>query len=226
MNVKKFIEENASERYREFTESLTLEGQYPFRGVRLPVLRGLAKQLVREDDMKALEKLTDDCFEEVLLQGFVIAYSKLPLSEKKPYIDDYLKKADSWSLIDSFVSSFKFKKDESKVMWEYLNDYRNSKDTFTVRFVLVMMMAKYLDEEHIKDVLDYCVSVRSEEYYIEMAQAWLLATAAIKWFGAVENILIDGKLNMFTHNKTIQKACESFRITDVNKERLKQLRWK
>jgi len=226
MDVKRILLENASSEYREFTESLTTEGEHPFLGVRIPLLRDLARKLVKENGIEALELLSDDSFEEVMLQGFVIAYCKIPLEDKKPYIDEYLVKCDSWSLIDCFVSTFKFKKNDEEVMWEFLRDYRNSEETYVVRFVLVMMLNKYLKDEYIDEVLKYAVSIHSEEYYIEMAQAWLLATAAINYPEKVELILIDGKLNMFTHNKTIQKAVESFRISAEEKERLKKLRWK
>lgn len=222
--IKEYLEANSQQKYRQFTGSLNPGSRYPVMGVRVPLLRELAKKLAKEYGVNAVDMLSDDSQEEVLLQGFVIAYSKMPLAEKKPYIDNYLAKCDNWSLIDSFVSTFHFNRKDEALMWRYLGEYRKSKQTFTVRFVLVMMLNRYLKDEYINDILEYCSNIDSEEYYIEMAQAWLLATAAINYFYDVELILKDGKLNMFTHNRTIQKAVESFRISDENKERLRALR--
>ena len=222
--IKEYLEANSQQKYRQFTGSLNPGSRYPVMGVRVPLLRELAKKLAKEYGVNAVDMLSDDSQEEVLLQGFVIAYSKMPLAEKKPYIDNYLAKCDNWSLIDSFVSTFHFNRKDEALMWRYLGEYRKSKQTFTVRFVLVMMLNRYLKDEYINDILEYCSNIDSEEYYIEMAQAWLLATAAINYFYDVELILKDGKLNMFTHNRTIQKAVESFRISVENKERLRALR--
>ena len=222
--IKEYLEANSQQKYRQFTGSLNPGSRYPVMGVRVPLLRELAKKLAKEYGVNAVDMLSDDSQEEVLLQGFVIAYSKMPLAEKKPYIDNYLAKCDNWSLIDSFVSTFHFNRKDEALMWRYLGEYRKSKQTFTVRFVLVMMLNRYLKDEYINDILEYCSNIDSEEYYIEMAQAWLLATAAINYFYDVELILKDGKLNMFTHNRTIQKAVESFRISAENKERLRALR--
>ena len=222
--IKEYLEANSRQKYRQFTGSLNPGSRYPVMGVRVPLLRELAKKLAKEYGINAVDMLSDDSQEEVLLQGFVIAYSKMPLAEKKPYIDNYIAKCDNWSLIDSFVSTFHFNRKDEALMWRYLGEYRKSKQTFTVRFVLVMMLNRYLKDEYINDILEYCSNIDSEEYYIEMAQAWLLATAAINYFYDVELILKDGKLNMFTHNRTIQKAVESFRISAENKERLRALR--
>ncbi|MBR2701069.1 MAG: DNA alkylation repair protein [Erysipelotrichaceae bacterium] len=222
--IKEYLEANSRQKYRQFTGSLNPGSRYPVMGVRVPLLRELAKKLAKEYGINAVDMLSDDSQEEVLLQGFVIAYSKMPLAEKKPYIDNYIAKCDNWSLIDSFVSTFHFNRKDEALMWRYLGEYRKSKQTFTVRFVLVMMLNRYLKDEYINDILEYCSNIDSEEYYIEMAQGWLLATAAINYFYDVELILKDGKLNMFTHNRTIQKAVESFRISAENKERLRALR--
>ncbi|MBR3351419.1 MAG: DNA alkylation repair protein, partial [Erysipelotrichaceae bacterium] len=157
-------------------------------------------------------------------QGFVIGYSKMPMADRIPYINDYINKSDSWNLIDSFVSTVKPKVREREVLWNYLDYIKYSDRPFTVRFVLVMMLNSYLDDEHIDEVLRYTESIQSDHYYVTMAQAWLLATAYINYDDKVNEILERGKLNKFTHNKTIQKAIESYRISDEDKERLRRMR--
>lgn len=209
MYVKNFLKDNSEQEFKEFSQKLAIEGEYPILGVRIPILRQFAKKLVKEQDILALGILTDDSFEEVLLQGFVIACSKLALNDKKQYIDNYLSKAHSWGLIDSFASSFNHQ--DKELMFSWLEDYISSGETFKTRFGFVMMM-KYLDDEHVEKIVEAVIKTKSEEYYVEMAQAWLLAKMAIKYPDVVCELLDKKCLNKFTHNKTIQKMVESYSI--------------
>ncbi len=222
--IKKLLSSKSDSKYQDFSASLTPVGRYHFIGVRLPELRAIAKDLVKQDGINALEYLSDDSYEEVLLQCFVIGYARMPLEEKKPYIISYLDKCDSWGLIDSFVSTLKLKKNEAEPMWQWLQILKNNSEPYYIRYILVTMMSKFLDDEHIDDVLKYVISIHSDHYYVEMAQAWLLATACIRYADEVETILQEGQLNKFVHNKTIQKSIESYRISDEEKAKLRGLR--
>ena len=220
--VRQILEEHADHEYRDFSGSLNPDEMYPMLGVRIPVLRQIAGRLVREYGISALDRLTDGTYEEVLMQGVVIAKSRLPEEEKKPYIDEYLLKCgDGWSLTDCLASSFKPK--DSGLWMKWVLDYARSDSNAMVRFGYVMMM-KLLKDEYIDDIINSVVSRPSEIYYIEMAQAWLLATAAIRYGGRVEKLLEEGVLNRFTHNKTIQKMVESYRISDEVKERVRRMK--
>lgn len=222
--IKEILYSKSEHGYQQFTSSLTPDGKYRFLGVRIPALREIARWLVKEDGIKALNNLSDDSFEELLLQGFVIGYCKMPFEDKRPYVLDYLDKCDSWSLIDSFVSTIKLNKIDREKCWKFLNDIKSIDKPYYIRYVLVTMLNRYLDDDHIDDVLRYTVSIKSDHYYVEMAQAWLLATACIKYNDSVIDILKEEKLNDFVHNKTIQKAIESYRITEEQKTVLRSLR--
>ncbi len=102
----------------------------------------------------------------------------------------------------------------------------NSKETYTVRFAIEMLMTHFLDEEFKPEYLDKVGKVKSEEYYINMMIAWYFATALAKQWTETINVLVDNKLGLWVHNKTIQKAVESYRITDEQKAYLRKLRRK
>ncbi|MBR0386124.1 MAG: DNA alkylation repair protein [Erysipelotrichaceae bacterium] len=220
--IKTLLMENADDKYREFTDGLNPADQYPRMGVRFPVMRRIGKELVREKGMNALEMLTDDTYEEVTLQGLVIAGTKMNESDKKALMDRYLDKCgDSWSLVDTFVTSFKLK---DKNLWNrWTQEYVLSGKNAQIRFGYVMMM-KLLQDEYIDGILESVIAHPSDVYYVQMAQAWLLATAAIKYSDKVERILAENRLNRFTHNKTIQKMVESFRINDEVKQKVRGMR--
>lgn len=222
--IKQILIQNSEEKYQEFTSSLIPSGGYRLLGVRIPFLRKLARQLVAEQGIEFLNHLTDDSFEEVLLQGFVIGYAKIPFIERKPYITDYLSKCDSWSLVDSIVTTLKPKKKEREEDWLFLEELKKYDKPYYIRYILVTMLNRYLDDEHIDEVLDYVKSVNSDHYYVEMAQAWLLATACIKYIEKVRSIIENDEVNDFVRNKTIQKAIESYRISDEQKEMLRSLK--
>lgn len=220
-NIRKILLENSDRKFRDFSSTIMGESSYELLGVRIPFLRKLAKELVREYDLEALDLLSDDSFEEILLQGFVIACSRKDLSGKKELINEYLDKADSWGLVDSFVSSFKLK--DRELMFSWLEDFLQSEQTFKIRFAYVMML-KYLDDQHIEEIIKYVLMIRSDEYYVEMAQAWLLASCAVDYPELIEQILRSNELNPFTHNRTIQKMIESYRIDKNLKERLRLMK--
>ena len=222
--IKNYLIQKSEQEYQQFTSSLTPGSRYRFLGVRLPELRKLAKQLVSEKGIEAVNDLSDDSFEEVVLQGFVIGYARIPFKDKEPYIREYLDKSDSWSLIDSIVTTLKPGKKDREEDWRFLNEIMEAEQPYYIRYILVTMLNRYLDDEHIDEVLKYAVSVDSEHYYVEMAQAWLLATACIRYGDRVTDILEKGLLNDFVHNKTIQKAIESYRITDEQKVLLRSMR--
>lgn len=220
-DIISYLNENTDQKYMEFTGWLTPGQGYRMLGVRLPLLRKLARDLAKEHGMAALELLSDETYEEVLLQGMVIGYAKMDLKDKKPYIDAYMPKCDSWSLTDTLATSFKIK--EKQLWYQWAREYVSSDQTYTIRFGYIMML-KLLEDEYIDDVIALTIARDSDEYYIEMAQAWLLATAAIKYGDKVEEVLRKQQLNRFTHNRTIQKMVESFRITEQQKETVKGLK--
>ena len=195
-----------------------------FIGVRTPELRKYAKQLVKRDDVEEfLSALPHDYFDENQLHAFI-------LSEMKDYgkcmtkLKLFLPYVNNWATCDQ-MSPKVFKKHRSELLKE-VKTWIKSKDTYTVRFAIGMLMEHFLDEDFDLKYPEMVAKVRSEEYYIKMMIAWYFATALAKQYDAVLPYVEGKRLDTWTHNKTIQKAVESYRITPEQKEYLRTLKIK
>lgn len=224
MDVKKWLEENRKESYRDFSTKLT-KSKYDITGVAIPKLRQLAKQLVSQMDIDALECLSDESFEEIMLQGFVIAYNGQLIEIKEPFMMDYLSKCDNWSLIDSFAISLTFDDYEKELFFDILLKINQNKqliesNSYIKRFVLVSFL-KYLDDEHIDTILKISAESGSDIKTIQMANGWLLATASIDYYPQVKKIL--NRLDQQTLKYYRQKMSDSYRISQEMKKEVKGL---
>ena len=137
-------------------------------------------------------------------------------------IDAFLPHVNNWATCD-MLSPKVFKK-HSQELLPHINDWISSDHTYTVRFGIKMLMDFYLDEHFSTTYADIVAAVMSEEYYVNMMRAWYFATALAKQYDAVLPFLEQHKLDKWTHNKAIQKAVESYRITPQQKEYLRTLK--
>lgn len=195
-----------------------------FIGVRVPEVRKLAKKLIKEPETAAfLKDLPHKYYDENMLHGLLI-------SEIKDYdaciaaVDEFLPYVDNWAVCD-IMSPRVFKKNKAALM-EKIKEWSASEKTYTCRFGLEMLMSHFLDEDFKPEYLEIPAAVRSEEYYVRMMAAWFFATALAKQWDASVKYVEECRLDVWTHNKTIQKARESYRITPEQKEYLKGLKQK
>ena len=196
-------------------------------GIRVPIIRNLAKTLLKENSLDTLLKeFTDEYFEEVLLEGIIIAYAKIPLEEKLPYIKAFVPKIDSWAISDTFVPTLKLKEKDLNMAWNFILPYTKSKEQFDVRFSVIMMLDYFLTEEYVDKVLIEIDKIKHDGYYVKMGIAWLVAEIGIKFNDKAIEYLKNNNLDNFTHNKAIQKMRESYRISAEQKEYLKSLKRK
>ena len=193
-------------------------------GVRTPDLRKLAKQLSRTPAAKEfLQSLPHRYFDENQLHAFI-------LSEEKDFgtclaeLERFLPFVDNWATCDQ-LSPRCFKKYAAELL-PHIRKWIRSTHTYTIRFGIGSLMRYYLDEAFLPEYLQWVASIKSDEYYIRMMQAWFFATALVKQWDATLPYIGQHRLEKDTHNKTIQKAVESFRITDEQKAFLKTLRVK
>ena len=212
-------------KYNDFNKSLIpgIEDDY-FIGVRTPDIKKLAKELAKEKDIDAfLNELPHRYFEENQLHGFIISEEKdFSLCMEK--VERFLPYINNWATCDQ--TSPKVFKKHKKELLPYIMEWIKSEHTYTVRFAIGNLMRHFLDEEFETKYADMVAEVRSEEYYINMMIAWYFATALAKQYESIIPYLTEKRLDTWTHNKTIQKACESFRITPEQKEFLKTLKIK
>ena len=193
-------------------------------GVRTPELRRLARAYAgREDIAEFLDDLPHQYFDENQLHAFIISGIKDYEKCVKEVIR-FLPYVDNWATCDQ-MSPKVFRKHRQELA-EQAEEWIGSDHTYTVRFGIKMLMDHFLEEEFDLMYPEMVAQVRSEEYYIRMMVAWYFATALAKQYDAVLPFIENRRLDPWTHNKAIQKAVESFRVTPEHKEYLKSLKIK
>ena len=190
-------------------------------GIRIPVLRKFSKQLTANEAKEFLQNLPHFYYEENNLHAFIIERIG-DYDECINAVNEFLPFVDNWATCDSLRPKV-FKKHLPELL-EQIKMWINSEYTYTVRFGLEMLMCYYLDEAFSTEILSLAASVKSEEYYVKMMLAWFFATALAKQYEATLPFIENDILDNWTHNKTVQKAVESYRITDEQKDYLKKLK--
>ncbi len=193
-------------------------------GVRTPELRKLAKEFAKlPEAMEFIGLLPHIYYEENNLHGFIIETIK-DYDETVRRLDEFLPYVDNWATCD-LMSPRVFNKHRPE-LFEKCKEWIASGKTYTVRFGIEMLMSHFLDESFKKEALELVSSVRSDEYYINMMSAWYFATALAKQYDTAVPYIENRRLDVWVHNKTIQKSIESYRITDEQKKYLRTLRIK
>ncbi len=195
-------------------------------GVRTPILRKYGKELAKNQKEEAaifLQALPHTYYEENNLHAFLIEQIK-DYEECINALDVFLPYVDNWATCD-FMSPKIFKKHLPELLAE-IKRWIASEHIYMVRFGIGMLMKFYLDEAFAIEYADMVAAVRSEEYYINMMIAWYFATALAKQYDAILPYIEEKRLEVWVHNKTIQKAVESYRITPEQKIYLKSLKRK
>ena len=211
--------------YRDFQANL-IPAVSPDRmiGVRTPALRALAKRIAKDGDTEEfLQDLPHMYFEENQLHAFLISRIR-DFDRCLEETERFLPYMDNWATCDQKICPA-FRK-HTKELMPHIDTWLASSHIYTVRYAIGTLMRYYLDENFDPSYVRKVCSVSSDEYYIMMMQAWYLATALSKQWDSVIPVLEDGSLDRTLHNKTIQKAVESFRISEEKKAVLRTLRRK
>ncbi len=226
--IRQELRDLMDEKYAKFNQKLCPDTKRKMLGVRIPELRKLAQKIAKQDNWNEFLKQADDnCFEEVLLQGLVIAYKKIEMYEKLEYVKWFVAKIDSWAICDTFCPTLKIKPQDLPKVWNFLEPYLHSKQEFKVRFAVIMMLDYYITEEYVDQVLAKLDLVSHQGYYVKMAVAWCLAEIGTKFNEKAMNYLkSENHLDKFTFNKALQKMRESYRIDKEQKEVLKAMKRK
>ena len=193
-------------------------------GVRTPELRSYAKKLIKDNNYSLfLEELPHKYFDENQLHAFIISQIK-DYDECIALINKFLPYVDNWATCDQ-MSPKVFKNNHNKLLNE-IKKWIKSKETYTIRFGIGMLMQYFLDDNFKLEYLQIVCNIKSKEYYVNMMRAWFFATALAKHYDSTIAFIENQKLDAWTHNKTIQKAIESYRITPEQKKYLRTLKEK
>ncbi len=213
------------EKYKEFQKKLipTVD-ENTVIGVRTPVLRKYAKDVSgTPGTVIFMQTLPHEYYEENNLHGMLIETMK-DYDECIAYLDEFLPYVDNWATCD-LISPRVFKKHKDELLVK-IKEWMASDRVYTIRFGMEMLMTHFLDEDFKPEYLGMAANVHSEEYYVNMMIAWFFATALAKQYEASLPYIENHCMDRWTHNKTIQKAIESYRITDEQKRYLKSLKIK
>ena len=193
-------------------------------GVRVPLLRRLAKQLADTPEAEEfVQCLPHFYYEENALHAFLLE-SVRDFGTALAATDCFLPYVDNWATCDS-LSPRVFAENRARLL-PLIDEWLRSRDTYAVRFGIEMLMNHFLEEDFSPECLEKVASVKSGEYYINMAAAWYFATALAKRYEEALPLFEEKRLDAWVHNKAIQKAAESFRVTNEHKAYLRTLKIK
>lgn len=228
MDVVSLLKQRSSEKLKAFSAKL-LPGVDESRilGVKVPELRKVAKELVASGEYK--EFLTEKHFyvEEVILHGLMLGCAKLTIDELMRELEKFLPLADNWMVTDCTAGGLKAVEKYRDIFYSKCLEWLGSEREYTVRFAVVVLLGYYLDDDFREDVPALLARYDSDSYYINMAIAWYFSVALVKHYDEVIGLFLTRAiLNPWVHNKSIQKAVESYRISDERKAYLKSLKRK
>ena len=225
INSTKFLEENFEANYRDFSSKLCYTS-YPIMGVRLPKLKAYVKGLSLDEKFSFLDNFNPIYFEHTLLYGFILGSLKCDIDTFLIYFNKFLPYVDNWSTCDSSVATFKIIGKNLDNFKPIIENLLRKNVEFFQRVALVILLDYYILDEYLDYIFHLVDGVKSSHYYVNMAIAWLLSVCYIKYPNQTEKYLRKTTLDDFTFNKTLSKICDSFRVLDEDKVKIRDLRRK
>lgn len=215
----------AEKDYKTFNEKIIPTG-YKMFGIRMPALKKLAKEIATNPEAETyLQTAEYTTYEHILLYGLVIGLlKKTPIETIFGYLDPLILKFDNWAHVDTIISALKvFNKYPDKVLTHFL-PLKTHEGEFTKRVFVIILMDYLMNETHIDITLDHLSEVPQGQYYVDMAIAWAISYGLIKFYDQTISRLEQRSFSKFVHNKAIQKARESYRMTPEIKEKLHKMK--
>ena len=212
-------------KYRDFHSKLMPDyNKNNIIGVRSPQVRSIARAFSKREDIdEFLFELPHKFYEESNVHGFIIC-GFFDYDKTVKYLDAFLPYVDNWATCD-LLKPKAFPKNKDRLIND-IDRWLESDKTYTKRFAMGMLMTHFLDEDFKEEYLEKIYTLRSEDYYLNMMKAWFFATALAKQWESSVKVIENNLLDRWSHNKAIQKAIESYRITDEQKVYLKTLKIK
>lgn len=208
----------------EFNSKLT-PGKGNIIGVRVPAIRDIARKVVRDDWRQVLDS-EPESFEEEMLRGVVIATAPVTTEERISLTDGFLPYVDNWATCDIFCNSWKIGKGDEDLAWDYFASLMDTGSEYPMRVSLIARMSLFRDGDRMRRLLDDIATHDNPGYYYRMGAAWAVSVVYVSFPEMVEDLLRSGRMEVWTHNKSIQKIKESRRVSAGDKEKLSALRRK
>ena len=213
-------------KYRDFSKSLCNTSKNEMIGVRVPLVRDMAKKFAKENIEKYIFDKDIKYYEELLLRGFLIGNKNNTLEDTFKYLKYFVPLIDSWGVCDGTCASLKITNKNVDEMWIFLQDYIKSDREYEIRFALVMYLNYYTKTKYLNKIFKQIEQIKNDEYYVKMAIAWLVAEAYANNREDTLEYIKKSKLDNWTFNKAIQKIRESYRVTQEDKDMLNKMKRK
>lgn len=224
-DLRKQLQDAAEPEYRDFNQSL-VPGISNMLGIRMPVLRDIAKKAAKGDWKKLWKQLSCEQYEELMIKGMLIGYGKLTQPEQTDYLKAFIPSINSWAVCDCCCSTWKFMQKDPEFWFLFLKPYFQSEKEYEVRFAVVAVLDHFITEAYLPEIFQHFDAIENDAYYVQMAVAWAVSVCYVKYPQETWSYLCNDRLDAFTHNKAIQKIRESYRVSKEEKERLLTLKKK
>ena len=221
-NIRKKLISLKDAKYQEFASSL-LPNVNNMIGIRLPILRKLAKE-IKQSNWQEFLKVKSMHFEETLLQGMVIGLLNVEIQEKLKLIDNFIPKITNWSICDSFCCGLKHKPEQDKIYFDFIQKYTQSDKEFELRFYHVMLINLFTEQKYLPHIFEHLNSLNTDKYYAQMSGAWLICECFTKYQNETMQFLQKNSLQKEIQNKALQKIIESNKIPKEIKTKIKKMR--
>ncbi len=213
----------SDEKYRRFSSAL-LPGTTNLLGVRLPLLRNMARALAKKEWRSFLEYNDFEYCEEVMLQGMTLGYVRTDFEELLHYIALFVPRIDNWSVCDSFCNGLKAVARHRVRCWKFLQPYFQSEREFDVRFGSVMLLCHFLVPDFLPAVLQQLEAIRHEGYYARMGAAWALSVCFVRFPEETMPFLKNNRMDSVIFQMALQKITESLRTDEATKKIIRELK--
>ena len=219
---KRYLRSLSEEEFARFQRRL-IPGE-TILGVRMPLLRAVARRIAKGDWRRFLAEARDDTLEEVMVQGLVIGFAKMEYDEELLRAAAFVPKIKSWASCDLCGSSFRFLRKNRERSFAFLLPYLQSSGEFAVRFGVILLMDYFIDEEYLDRLFAALDGVRHGGYYAKMAVAWAVSACYVKYQRRTLDYLSRCRLDDWTYNRALRKITESNRVDAASKRKIRSMR--
>ena len=209
-------------KYKNFHSNLILDNN--LIGIRTPLLKDIAKKISKSDYNEFIKLNRHTTYEETIIYGLIIGNLNADFNTIKLYLNAFIPYINNWAINDIVCANLKIFKKYPDEGFIFINECLNSNNCWSIRFGLVLLINYYINDDYINKVLGISNSINNDNYYVKMANAWLISICYIKYPKITHRFLLNNNLDTFTFNKAISKICDSRRIDNQTKNILKALR--
>ena len=218
----KYLYSNQDLKYLEFHSKLVKDKK--IIGIRMPIIKQIAKEIAKSNYEDFIKYNKHELYEEDMIYGLVLGYIKEPFKDILNRLKAFIPYNDNWAINDTVCANLKCFKTNQEEGFVFINELLNTNKPWPIRFALVLLLDHYINDLYIDKIYSIVDSIKSKEFYVEMANAWLISMCYIKYPNKTYNYLLNNHLDDFTFNKSIDKICDSYRVEKNKKIELKKLK--